>query len=64
MHYHLFIFGNSGIVNATDTQINIEDRILFEENISISFVSLGVLIFIINFANLAISLGYEIVKAY
>jgi hypothetical protein len=64
MYYHLFIFGNSGIVNATDTRINIEERILFVENISISFVSLGVLIFIINFANLAISLGYEIVKAY
>ena len=64
MYYHLFIFGSSGIVNATDTRINIEERILFVENISISFVSLGVLIFIINFANLAINLGNEIVKAY
>jgi hypothetical protein len=58
------MFGSSGIVNATDTRINIEERILFVENISISFVSLGVLIFIINFANLAINLGNEIVKAY
>ena len=51
------MFGDSGIVNGTDNKISIDDRISFIQNIGISFVSLGVLIFIINFANLAISLG-------
>ena len=57
MYYHLLMFGDSGTVNGTDNQISIDDRISFTQNISISFDSMGVLIIIFNFVNLAISLG-------
>ena len=57
MYYHLLMFGDSGTVNGTDNRISIDDRISFIQNISISFDSMGVLIIIFNFVNLAISLG-------
>ncbi len=55
MFCHLFIFGDSGIVNGIDNQISIEGKIAFTQNLSISFDSFGVLILIFNFGNLALS---------
>jgi hypothetical protein len=57
MYYHLFTFGDSGIVNGTDNNVNSQRRIQFVSNLSISFDSFGVFIIIINIANLAYSLG-------
>ena len=57
MYYHLFAFGDSGIVNGTDNNVTSQRRIQFVSNLSISFDSFGVFIIIINIANLAYSLG-------
>ena len=64
MFYHLYIFGDSGIVNGTDNQISIDARIQFIQNFSISFDIFGILIIIFNFSSLAISLGQEINLMY
>ena len=64
MFIHLYIFGDSGIVNGTDNRINIDERISFIQNMSISFDSFGILILFFNFGNLALCLGQELIKIY
>jgi hypothetical protein len=64
MFFHLSIFGDSGIVNGTDNKKNIEERISFIQNMSLSFDSFGILILLFNFGNLALGLGQELIKIY
>jgi len=64
MFYHLPIFGDSGIVNGTDTRISIDFKIQFLQNTSFTFDFCGVLILLFNFANLALSIGQSIIKTY
>jgi hypothetical protein len=53
MFYHLFIFGDSGIVNGTESRISIDLKIKFIQNLSFCFDLVGIQIIILNFVNLA-----------
>ena len=64
MFYHLFIFGDSGIVNGTESKISINLKIQFIQNLSFSFDLVGIQIIILNFANLALSIGYALIKTF
>ena len=64
MFLHLFIFGESGIVNGTENKISTEERISFIQNMSLSFDTFGVLILLFNFGNLAIDIGKQIMNIY
>jgi len=64
MFLHLFIFGESGIVNGTENNISTEGRISFIQNMSLSFDTFGVLILLLNFGNLAIDIGKQIMNIY
>ena len=64
MFFHLYIFGDSGIVNGTDNKINIDWRISFIQNMSLSFDSFGILIILFNFGNLALGMDQNIIKIY
>jgi len=55
MFGHLFMFGDSGIVNGTDNKISMTVKINFIQNVSLSFDSIGIAILIFNFGNLALS---------
>ena len=60
MFLHLFIFGESGIVNGTDNLIITEGRITFIQNFGLSFDSFGVLILLFNIGIMAVSVGHSI----
>ena len=60
MFLHLFIFGESGIVNGTDNLISTEGRITFIQNFGLSFDSFGVLILLFNISIMAVSVGHSI----
>ncbi len=60
MFLHLFIFGESGIVNGTDNLISTEERITFIQNFGLSFDSFGVLILLFNIGIMAVSVGHSI----
>ena len=55
--YHLFIFGDRGIVNGTNNKIRIDAKIYFIQITRISFDLFGIFILLFNFANFALSLG-------
>ena len=61
VYFHLFNFGDSGIVNASDNKISIDERIQFIQNLSLSFDFFGILIIIFNFAFLTVNLGQQII---
>ncbi len=60
MFLHMFIFGESGIVNGTDNLICTEGRITFIQNFGLSFDSFGVLILLFNIGIMAVSVGHSI----
>ena len=60
MFLHLYIFGESGIVNGTDNLISTEGRITFIQNLGLSFDSFGVLILLFNIGIMAVSVGHSI----